>query len=236
MTKEEFIEECKNLNIIINPEMIEKLDIYLNLLQEYNKVMNLTNIIEEKDVYLKHYYDSLCLEKVINLNEELTLCDIGTGAGFPGIVLKIVFPSMNITLIEPLQKRCEFLKKVLEILNLKNIEIINDRAEIYAKNNREKFDIVTSRAVSKLNVLSELSLPLVKVNGYFIPYKGNIEEELNSAKYILRELDSEVERIIKYNLPFENSERTLIKIKKIKKTKIKYPRNYSIIKKEQKRM
>ena len=232
MNKELFIEECKKISINITEEMLEKLDSYRELLCESNKVMNLTNITEESEVYLKHYYDSLCLIKAIDLNSNLTLCDVGTGAGFPGIVLKIVFPNLNITLLEPITKKCNFLNEVIKKLELKNIEVINDRAEIYGKNSREKFDIVTSRAVSKLGILSELSIPMVKAGGYFIPLKGNIIEEKEKSKEIIQKLDSKIEEIIEYTLPLENSNRTLIKIKKLKKTNDIYPRNYNIIKKE----
>lgn len=231
MNKEEFIKECEKINIEITKNMIEKLDIYRNLLSEYNSVMNLTNITEEKEVYLKHYYDSLCLIKAVDLTQKLSLCDVGTGAGFPGIVLKIVFPNLSIILIEPLQKRCKFLETVINSLKLKDIEIINDRAETYAKTKRENFDIVTSRAVSRLRILSEISIPLVKINGYFIPYKGNVEEEIKESEEILKKLDSKIEKIINYTLPIENSNRNLIKIQKKNKTNTIYPRNYGIIKK-----
>lgn len=232
MNKENFIKECLKLDIEITDEMLEKFNLYLELLKNWNKVMNLTNIIEEKDVYLKHFYDSLCLIKAIDLNKSLELCDVGTGAGFPGIVLKIAFKNLKVTLLEPIGKRCKFLDEVIEKLELKDIKIINERAEIYAKKIREKFDIVTCRAVAKINIISEISIPMVKVNGYFIPMKGNIEEELNKNKEILFNLNSKIEKIIEYKLPIENSFRTLVVIKKISKSPFIYPRNYNIIKKE----
>jgi 16S rRNA (guanine527-N7)-methyltransferase len=172
------------------------------------------------------------LIKAIDLNQKLTLCDVGTGAGFPGMVLAIMFPTLSVTLVDALQKRITFLDLVIEKLGLKNVKTVHARIEDYAKDNRECFDIVTSRAVANLRVLSEISIPLVKVNGYFIPMKANIDNEIEEAKDILVKLDCEIETINEFRLPIENSTRTLVKIKKIKETKHKYPRRYDIIKKE----
>lgn len=230
MNKEIFINECKKIGIIITEEMIKKLDIYRNLLYSWNEKINLTSITEEKEVYLKHFYDSLCLVRAINLNEKISLCDVGTGAGFPGIVLKIVFSNLNITLIEPIKKRCVFLEEVIKELNLKNIKIVNERAEIYSKYNREIFDIITCRAVSKLKIICEISIPMLKVNGYFIPLKALVDEEIRESEYILKELSAKIEDKIIYNLPIEDSKRTIIKIKKNNKTNKKYPRNFNLIK------
>ncbi len=232
MNKEEFIFECKKLGIIITEENIKKLDTYRKLLEEWNKSINLTSITEEEEVYLKHFYDSICLVKAVDLNEILTLCDLGTGAGFPGIVLKILFSDLKVTLLEPIIKKCKFLIEVIDKLNLKNVIVVNDRAENYAKNKREFYDIVTCRAVSHLKIISELSIPMLKVNGYFIPLKGIISEEINESDKILQKLNSKIETIIEYNLPVENAKRTIIKIKKNGKTSLEFPRNYSIIKKE----
>ena len=157
----EFINEVRKLQINIDDDILDKLEKYYNLLIKYNEVMNLTGITEKKQVYLKHFYDSLCISKVIDLNEEQSLCDVGSGAGFPGIVLKIFYPHLKITLLDSLNKRIEFLNIVIKELNLDNIEAIHVRAEEYAQQNREKFDIVTSRAVANLNTLLELSIPLV---------------------------------------------------------------------------
>lgn len=232
MTLNEFIEELKKLNIIPTQKQLEQLDKYYELIVEYNKVMNLTGITEKEQVYLKHFYDSLTIAKIINLKEEETLCDIGTGAGFPGIVLKILFPNLKITLIDSLNKRIEFLKIVINELNLKDIEAIHSRAEEYAIRNIEKFDVVTSRAVASLNILLELSIPIVKVNKYFISYKGNISREIFECNNALKQLDCEIEKIEEFELPKENSKRTIIKIKKKNKTEKKYPRKYSEIKKK----
>lgn len=232
MTISEFIEELKKLNIEPTQKQLEQLNRYYELIVEYNKVMNLTGITEKEQVYLKHFYDSLTIAKVIDLNKEETLCDIGTGAGFPGIVLKILFPNLKITLIDSLNKRIEFLKIVIKELNLENIEAIHARAEEYAIKNIEKFDVVTSRAVAPLNILLELSIPLLKINKYFIPYKGNISREIIESENALKQLDSKVDKIEEFELPKENSNRTIIKIKKLNKTNKKYPRKFSEIKKK----
>ena len=186
--------------------------------------MNLTRIIEKEDVYLKHFYDSLTLSKVIDLNQDLTLCDVGSGAGFPGIVLKICFPNLKITLLDSLQKRVNYLNEIIKELDLKNIEAIHTRAEDYAKQNREKFDIVTARAVANLKILSELCIPMVKVNGLFIAMKANIEEEIENSTEILKKLDSKIEKIETFYLPIENSIRNIIMIQKQKTTNNLYPR------------
>lgn len=232
MTISEFIEELKKLNIEPTQKQLEQLNRYYELIVEYNKVMNLTGITEKEQVYLKHFYDSLTIVKVIDLNKEESLCDIGTGAGFPGIVLKILFPNLKITLIDSLNKRIEFLKIVIKELNLNNIEAIHTRAEEYAIKNIEKFDVVTSRAVAPLNILLELSIPLLKINKYFISYKGNISREIIESENALKQLDSKIDKIEEFELPKENSNRTIIKIKKINKTNKKYPRKFSEIKKK----
>ena len=178
MDRNEFVIALKELNIDINEIQLNKLEKYYELLVDWNKVMNLTGITEKGQVYLKHFYDSLTLCKTIDLNKEETLCDIGTGAGFPGMVLKIVFPNLRVTLVDSLQKRLKFLKEVINELELHNIELVHSRAEDYVRENREKFDVVTARAVAPINILLEYSLPLVKPNKYFISMKGNISQEI----------------------------------------------------------
>lgn len=232
MTISEFIEELKKLNIEPTEEQLNQLNKYYELIVEYNKVMNLTGITEKEQVYLKHFYDSLTIAKVIDLNKEETVCDIGTGAGFPGIVLKILFSNLKVTLIDSLNKRIEFLKIVIKELNLNNIEAIHARAEEYAKDNIEKFDVVTSRAVAPLKILLELSIPLLKINKYFISYKGIISREIIESENALKQLDSKIDKIEEFELPKENSNRTIIKIKKLNKTNKKYPRKFSEIKKK----
>ena len=231
MNKEEFVLELKKIGIDITDEQLILLDKYYHLLIEWNEKINLTRITDEKDVYLKHFYDSLTLYRVIDLNSNLSLCDVGTGAGFPGIVLKIVFPTLRVTLVDALLKRVNFLKLVIDELGLKDIEVYHDRAESFARVNREKFDIVTSRAVANLRVLSEVSIPMVKVDGYFIPMKGLCDDELEEASDILKKLNSKVMCVDNFTLPVENSQRSLIKIQKSVKTEHKYPRNFDKIKK-----
>jgi 16S rRNA (guanine527-N7)-methyltransferase len=228
MNKEEFIKNVEALGIVITDENLSKLEEYYELLTVWNKKINLTAIVKKEDVYLKHFYDSLTLFKAIDLNKTETLCDAGSGAGFPGLVLKIFFPKLNIVLVDALQKRVTFLNEVIEKLHLKNIIAVHSRIEDYAKENREIFDVVTCRAVSKLNIMSELCMPLVKVNGYFIPMKGTTEE-LNDIKF-LNYLDSRVLNVFEFYLPIENSKRSLIKIQKTKNTNHKFPRNFNIIK------
>ena len=230
MNLEKFIEENKKIGINIDQQKLNKLEKFYNLLVEWNNKINLTRIIEKEDVYLKHFYDSLTINKVINLNEAETLCDVGTGAGFPGIVLKIVFPNLKITLIDSLNKRINYLNEIIKELELKDIEAIHTRVEDYAKNNREKYDVVTSRAVANLKLLSELCIPMVKVNGYFIPMKANVDEEINESKEILKNLKSEIEHRETFNLPIENSLRNILLIKKTEKTNPIYPRRIDKIK------
>lgn len=225
-----FIEETKKLGITLIDSQLEKLNKFYELLISWNQKMNLTRITEKEDVYLKHFYDSLTISKVIDLNQYLTLCDVGSGAGFPGIVLKICFPNLKITLLDSLQKRVNYLNEIIKDLNLKDIEAIHTRAEDYAKQNREKFDVVTARAVANLKILSELCIPMVKVSGSFIAMKANIEEEIENSTEILKKLDSKIEKIETFYLPIEQSIRNIVLIKKINKTNNIYPRRIEKIK------
>lgn len=232
MNQNEFKEALKNLGIIITEEQLNHLEIYYNLLVEWNKKMNLTGITEQKEVYLKHFYDSLTICKVIDLNRINTLCDVGTGAGFPGMVLKIVFPNLHITLVDSLQKRLTFLETVKQSIGLINLNIIHARAEEYAIENREKFDVVTARAVAPLNILLEYSIPMVKKDGYFIPLKANVSEELINSKNAMQQLCLKLEKKEEFLLPVENSKRSILLMKKIEKTSKKFPRKYNEIKKK----
>ena len=231
MNKKEFIEELSKLNIHLTDEQLHQLDEYYKMMIEYNEKINITRITDEKDVYLKHFYDSLTLIKAYDLTKDITLCDIGTGAGFPGIVLKICFPQLKVTLVESMQKKVRFLYQVKEKLNLKDLFICKERAEIFANNNREKYDLVTSRAMARLNVLTEMCIPLVKIKGYFIPMKATIEEELEEARESIKIMNSELENVISFTLPIENSVRNLVVIKKIGYNDKRYPRKYDEIKK-----
>lgn len=232
MNKKTFIVELDKLGIKLTDIQLNQLHIYYEMLVEWNKVMNLTGITEEEQVYLKHFYDSLTLTKIINITNQ-SICDLGSGAGFPGLVLAICFPNSKLTLIESNGKKCYFLNLVKEKLNLKNVTIINRRIEEYAKENREEFDIVTARAVAPLKHLLEYGIPLVKIKGNFIAMKGKTEKEEENIENYLDKLDITEEKRIIFNLPYEDSLRTIIKYKKNKKTNNKYPRKYNeIIKKD----
>ena len=230
MNKETFIAYCKNININITKELLNKFELYKDLIQEWNLKFNLTTIIKDDDIYLKHFYDSLYLSKEIDLNNK-NICDFGTGAGFPGMVLSIIFSSSHFTLLESNNKKVLFLNEVKKKLKLENVTIINQRAEIYGKENREVFDIITCRAVSNLSIILELSASMLKVNGYFVPMKSNIEDELIKSNNIQKELGYSLIKKQEYLLPIENSNRTILIYKKVKQTDKKYPRNYNLIKK-----
>ncbi len=228
MNKEEFIKKLKEENIEVTEQILQQLMIYKDFLIEYNKHTNLTAIKDEKDIYLKHFYDSIIISKYFSIKNEKIL-DIGTGAGFPGMVLKIFFPNIKITLLDSNNKKIRFIEELCNKLNIKDVEIICERAEDYCKNNREKFDIVTSRAVSNLTTLSEISLPFVKIGGYFIPLKGGNREEIESAQYAISILGGKTEKEYNYTLPVEESNRTILLIKKERKTPVLYPRQYNKI-------
>ncbi len=229
MSEDLFISELKKINININEKQINELNKYYELLIEWNEKKNLTIIVEKSDVYLKHFYDSLTLQKSIDLNNDYSLCDIGSGAGFPGIVLKILFPKLKIVLVDSLNKRVNFLNLVIKELGLSDITALHFRIEDYGKINREKFDIVTSRAVTRLPILLEFAVPLVKVNGYFIPLKGSVEEECLDAINAIKVLNVKEIQKIEFKLPVENSTRTIIKYQKLKSTNKKYPRSFKEI-------
>lgn len=231
MTQNEFITSVSELGITLTTEQLNMLNTYKEFLQEYNKHTNLTRIVTDKDIYLKHFYDSLTIVKAIDLNNISNLLDIGTGAGFPGMVLKIVFPKINVTLLDSNNKKTKFLQELSKKLNI-NVEIINDRVENYAKNNLNKFDIVTSRAVANMRVLSEISLPLVKVGGYFIALKGIMDDNLEDSRETIAILNGEITNIITFNLHDNEGIRNIIVIKKKKETQINNLRTYDkIIKK-----
>lgn len=229
MNIETFIKEVEKLNISITKENLASLAKYKDLLVEYNKKFNLTAIKSDEEIYLKHFYDSLTLIKAYSLNGNLKLLDIGTGAGFPGIVLKIFYPDLELTLLDSNHKKIAFLEVVIKELNLKNVTCINSRAESLPKTYREYFDIVTSRAVAHLRILLELSIPYLKVGGKLIAMKGLSEEEIKESAKILEKLDSTIVDTIKFNLPIEGSNRSLVIVQKNKKTNEIYPRSYDKI-------
>ena len=231
MNKELFIEEVNKLGIDLDKDKLSKLEEFYNLLIEWNEKINLTAITNKEDVYLKHFYDSLTLYKEVDLNKNITLCDVGTGAGFPGIVLKIVFPELKITLIDSLQKRVNYLNEVIKELGLKDIEAYHYRMEDYSRENPEKFDIITARAVANTKLLCEISVRSLKVGGRIVLMKANVDEELDNIDNMLKELSLEKPTVNKFMLPVENSNRALVSFKKLDKTKDKYPRNIDKIKK-----
>ena len=209
MNKEQFIEELKKLNITPTNYQLDQLEQYYELLIKWNEKINLTRITNKEDVYLKHFYDSLTIRKVVDLNNIETLCDVGTGAGFPGIVLKILFPNLKVTLIDSLQKRVNYLQEVIKELNLEDIEAIHTRGEEY----KGKFDIVTSRAVANIEKLVNYTMHLVSKEGCFIAMKGNIDTELTEIVKKKLQKKYSIIKIEKFILPLENSIRSLVIIK-----------------------
>lgn len=206
MNREEFIAELEKLGITLTTEQEIKLEKFYNLLIEWNQKINLTRIVEKEDVYLKHFYDSLTIKKVVDLSKIETLCDVGTGAGFPGIVLKIVYPNLKITLVDSLLKRVNYLNIIIKELELENIKAIHTRGEDL----KETFDIVTARAVANIEKLLIYTMHLVNKNGSLIAMKGNIDDELNAD--ILKKINKKykISKIEKFLLPKENSQRSLV--------------------------
>jgi 16S rRNA (guanine527-N7)-methyltransferase len=204
---------------------------YADLLVEKNKVMNLTAITEPADIAALHFLDSVAMLTLADLKGK-KIADIGTGAGFPGMPLRIVEPSIRLTLLDSLNKRIDFLKEVCDDLGLPDVECIHGRAEEFAAEHRESYDIVTSRAVANLQMLCELCLPLVKTGGYFLSMKSvDSEEELKLAYTAIKTLGGQVEKSVDYTIPGTDVSHRLIFIKKIKETPKKYPRAFAKIKK-----
>ncbi len=230
-----FENKLKELGIILNETQKQQFVKFYELLVEWNKVMNLTGITEYEEVNEKHFVDSLSIIKCKDLKEVETVIDVGTGAGFPGIPLKIAFPHLKIVLLDSLNKRINFLNTVIAELGLKDIKTIHGRAEDFAKKTeyREQFDLCVSRAVANLATLSEYCLPYVKVGGEFIPYKsGEIDQEVEMAKKAVKVLGGKTVDIIKFQLPGTEIGRSFVKIKKVEKTANKYPRKSGMPTKE----
>ena len=223
------LNEAKNQNIVLSDSKIDQFNLYYELLTEKNKVMNLTAITEYNDVVKKHFIDSMMISRSLDMKKINSLCDVGTGAGFPGIPLKIVYPHLKVSLVDSVGKRVTFLSEVVEKLKLKDVETIHSRTEDLALNPkyREKYDVVTARAVAAMNVLCEYCIPYAKINGYFAAYKsGNIAEELDSAQRAIKILGGKVEKTDIFDL--YGMGRSVILIKKITGTPKNYPRKAGI--------
>ena len=227
---------CNKINIEISDDQINCFEKYYELLIEKNKVMNLTAITDKEDVIVKHFIDSIALipyllDKGININNKLKIIDIGTGAGFPGLPLKIMMPDVKFTLVDSLNKRVSFLNEVIDELKLKDIEALHGRAEDYASDNkyREKYDICVSRAVANLSTLSEYCIPFVKENGFFISYKaGESEEEINKSKNAIKILGGKINKVEEFVLPGTDASRVFVFIRKKELTDKKYPRKAGV--------
>ena len=238
MADREFLVKLFNeINISLSEKQVEQFIIYYEMLVEKNKVMNLTAITEYEEVVVKDFVDSVLLNQIIDLNEVESVIDVGTGAGFPGIPLKIVFPHLIITLLDSLNKRINFLKEVVDRLKLENVECIHGRAEDFGHNEdyRENFDLCVSRAVANLSTLSEYCVPFIKVNGMFISYKSaNLDEELNNSENAIKILGCSISDNKSVILPgtSDNTVRKFIVIKKGNKLSKKYPRKAGLPSKE----
>lgn len=228
MNKEEFLVETKKLGIDLTNEQLELFELYCNELLLYNEHTNLTAIRTKEGVYLKHFYDSITFVKNKKLNDEFVI-DVGTGAGFPGVVLKIIFPNIKLTLLDSNNKKTTFLTHLIKKLGLKDVVVVNERIEEFVKNNRYAYDIVTARAVSHLRIISELCLPLIKENGTFIALKGEASDEVSESEATLNILNSEIVLENKFLLPLENSKRTILSIRRNKDIPNIYPRSYDKI-------
>ena len=236
MSKEELLKlSAASIGVELNDVQIQQFIKYHEILVEWNSFMNLTGITEYEEVVQKHFVDSLALCKAIDIHKVSNLIDIGTGAGFPGVPLKIAFPHLKVTLLDSLQKRIKFLNEVVSQLGLEEVETIHGRAEDFAKPSmkRESYDLCVSRAVANLASLSEYCLPYVNLEGYFIPYKsGKVNEELEESKKAVFLLGGKIEEEVKFMLPDSDISRSLIKIKKVSATPKKYPRKSGLATKE----
>jgi 16S rRNA (guanine527-N7)-methyltransferase len=230
-----FENKLNELGITLTDKQKQQFDKFYELLVEWNKVMNLTGITEYEEVNEKHFVDSLSIVKAIDMESVKSVIDVGTGAGFPGIPLKIAFPHLKVVLLDSLNKRINFLNTVIAELGLTDIKTIHGRAEDYAKQTeyREKFDLCVSRAVANLSTLSEYCLPYVSVDGMFVPYKsGEIDEELENSKKAVKILGGKIENVVKFQLPGTEIGRSFVKVRKIANTNKKYPRKAGLPAKE----
>ena len=233
--KEKLKDRALKEEISLSPKQLDQFELFYNMLIETNKSMNLTAITDEDEVIEKHFIDSLSCRRVMDMTKVKTCIDVGTGAGFPGIPLKIVYPEIQFVLVDSLNKRVKFLQEVISVLDLQGIEAIHGRAEDYALNSnyRETYDLVVSRAVANISTLSEYCLPYVKVDGSFISYKSEkLSEELEHGKRAIHLLGGKIEKQVDFNLPNSDIYRNLLCIKKITATSKKYPRKAGLPAKE----
>lgn len=220
------------LNLEMNDIQEKQFEVYYQFLIEYNKITNLTRITEKDEVYYKHFFDSLTLAKSTNLDDVESMCDMGSGAGFPSIPLKIMYPHLHITIVDSLNKRIVFLQKLAEKLNIKHTDFIHDRVENYALTHQETFDLVTARALGSLSLISEMGIPMTKIGGRFIALKGNnYEAEFLDSKKGIEYLGCQVLNVKKYILPNQFGTRFHIVISKTKHIK-GFPRQFSIMSKK----
>ena len=227
MNIEQFQNQLKEKGIDLSPRQLEQFEMYYQLLVEWNEKMNLTAITDKEEVYLKHFYDSISAAFYFDFNKPHKICDVGAGAGFPSIPLKICFPEIHVSIVDSLNKRITFLNHLADSLGLQGVSFFHDRAETFAQKSehREVYDVVMARAVARLSVLSELCLPLVKPEGTFIAMKAaSAQDEMDAGKKAVFILGGKVEAVHSFILPEENSERNIVTIKKVKKTPKKYPR------------
>jgi 16S rRNA (guanine527-N7)-methyltransferase len=233
MNEQQFIENLKIKGINITADQMELFKKYYEILVDYNQKVNLTSITNQEEVYLKHFYDSLSVLTLHPLKEGSSLCDVGAGAGFPSVPIKIIRPDLKITIVDSLGKRIQFLDYLFGELKLSNINAVNARAEEFTVDHRESFDYVTARAVARLNVLAELCIPLAKVGGEFIALKAaSGEEELLEAKNALNKLGCQLKDQFQFELPYEGGMRNILIFDKVNHTPNQFPRNYGQIKKK----
>lgn len=229
MRPEQFSAALKEKGIELTNRQLEQFSIYFKTLVEWNKKMNLTAITDESEVYVKHFFDSIsaAFDYEFNTNKTLTVCDVGAGAGFPSIPLKICFPHIQVTIVDSLKKRIGFLEELADQLGLENVSFYHSRAEEFGQKQefRHQFDLVLARAVARMSVLSELCLPLVKQGGVFLVMKGSqAADELSDATQAIKVLGGKVEAEFTFSLPVEDSERTIYHIRKLKNSPKRYPR------------
>ncbi|WP_188207419.1 16S rRNA (guanine(527)-N(7))-methyltransferase RsmG [Alkalibacillus aidingensis] len=227
MKEDVFYHSLKEYGIELTDEQVNQFNVYYETLVEWNQKMNLTAITDREEVYLKHFFDSITAAFYYDFTKPLSICDVGAGAGFPSIPLKIVFPHLKVTIVDSLKKRMTFLNHLADQLGLSDVAFYHDRAETFAQNKkfRESFDLVTARAVARTSVLSELCLPLVKVGGSFVMMKGaNFSEEMEKGNLSIKTMGGEWDKVHQLFLPVENSERNIAIVQKKRKSPKKYPR------------